>query len=299
MSRTYRHNKRNRFWGRAKRRPLKRITILPSLITLLNGVLGFAAIVLASTPTGETPGTSSHFALAGYFILFAMVADMLDGRLARMSQTTSSFGGQLDSLCDMISFGVAPAFIMLKLIQTRLLVSGWAHTQFIQRFLWLAALAYVICAAIRLARFNVENEEPANEHMAFIGLPSPAAAGLVLSFVLFHQELIPDWNQVLWILPVLAFCAGALMVSRIPYPHVLNHFLRGKKPFGHLIKTLVFLGLVWCGGLQTALLLISISFASSGVVRVVLVKLGRKQEILASDTAAETLPPQPSSQENL
>ncbi len=185
---------------RVRGQRLKYITILPSLITILNGVCGFTAIVLASK--GAAAGTSNfsyhklqlpYFAMAGYMILLAMIADMLDGRLARMSQSTSSFGGQLDSLCDIISFGVAPAFLMVKILEYKL--TGLAETNpsledFLQRFVWLAAVAYISCAAIRLARFNVENEQDESAHMSFIGLPTPAAAGVIVSMVIFHQEIL-------------------------------------------------------------------------------------------------------------
>ena len=163
---------KDRLLRRVRRQRLKYVTILPSLVTILNGVCGFTAIALAG---------KGEFAKAGYMILLAMIADMLDGRLARMSKSTSSFGGQLDSLCDVISFGVAPAFLMLKVLEYKL--AGFAEfnlttiESFLQRFIWLAAAAYISCAAIRLARFNVENEEDESAHMSFIGLPTPAAAG--------------------------------------------------------------------------------------------------------------------------
>ena len=134
-----------------RKQRLNYIAILPSLITLLNGICGFAAIVLAA---------NNRFALAGYVLLLAMIADMLDGRVARMSQSTSSFGGQLDSLCDIISFGVAPAFLMLKVLEYKLEL---VELNFLERFVWLAAAAYISCTAIRLARFNVENEEDESE----------------------------------------------------------------------------------------------------------------------------------------
>ena len=164
---------------RVRRQRLKHITVLPSLITILNGVCGFAAIVLAAKGMTTQIGQFSSLAMAGYMILLAMIADMLDGRLARMSQSTSSFGGQLDSLCDVVSFGVAPAFLMLKVLEFK--VAGVTDinptlASFLQRFIWLASAAYISCAAIRLARFNVENEEDESAHMSFIGLPTPAAA---------------------------------------------------------------------------------------------------------------------------
>ena len=141
-----------------RKQRLKYITILPSLVTILNGVCGFTAIILASKgielvdgrfsenyrPHLFAFGATSYFAMSGYLILLAMIADMLDGRLARISQNTSSFGGQLDSLCDIVSFGVAPAFLMLKVLEYKL--TGFTGLNltletFLHRFIWLTAAA--------------------------------------------------------------------------------------------------------------------------------------------------------------
>jgi CDP-diacylglycerol--serine O-phosphatidyltransferase len=273
---------------RVRRQRLKTITVLPSLVTILNGVCGFAAIVFASKGVAASVGHFSYhklalpyFAMSGYMILLAMIADVLDGRLARMSQSTSSFGGQLDSLCDIVSFGVAPAFLMLKVVEYKLAGLAEANSvfvSFVTRFVWLAAAAYISCAAIRLARFNVENEEDESAHMSFIGLPTPAAAGVIVSLVIFHQETLPELsarstqayaiceNAIIYALPLLLLAVSVLMVSRIRYPHILNQYLRGKKPFAHLIRALVFLGLIiWSR--QAALVLIFCGFAASGFFR--------------------------------
>ncbi|HUW20282.1 MAG TPA: CDP-alcohol phosphatidyltransferase family protein [Sedimentisphaerales bacterium] len=280
---------------RVRRQRLKYITILPSLITILNGVCGFAAIVLAGKGTaprlgqftGE-PGTPfvvfggrSCLAMAGYMVLLAMIADMLDGRVARMSQSTSSFGGQLDSLCDIVSFGVAPAFLMLKVLEYKLAGSTGLNpglASLLHRFIWLVAAAYISCTAIRLARFNVENEQDESAHMSFMGLPSPAAAGVIVSLVIFHQETLPELytkntqayeiceNAIMYILPFVVLGIAVLMVSRIRYPHILNQYIRGKKPFAHFIRALLFLGLIiWSR--QAALVLIFCGFAASGFAR--------------------------------
>ena len=258
---------KGRFLWRMRSQRVKYITILPSLITILNGVFGFTAIVFASRGAEGGTAGSSYFAMAGYMILLAMFADMLDGRLARMSQSTSSFGGQLDSLCDMVSFGVAPAFIMLKAIQVHQELTTPLSGSLFHRFIWLAALAYISCAAIRLARFNVENEENEAAHMSFAGLPSPGAAGTIVSLIIFHQEVMPTLNAAIFALPFLTLGVAVLMVSRIRYPHVLNLYLRGKQPFGYLMRVLLFLGIVLWLGMQTALLLIFLIFAGSGLAR--------------------------------
>ena len=251
---------------------LRYIAVLPSLITILNGICGFASIVFAG---------KGMFAMAGYMLLLAMIADMLDGRVARMSKSTSSFGGQLDSLCDMVSFAVAPAFLMLKVLDVKLADLSQlssASANFLERFIWLAAAAYISCAAIRLARFNVENEEDESTHMSFVGLPSPAAAGVIVSLVIFHQETLPiladknssaymvSDNILIYALPFAIMATALLMVSRIRYPHIVNQYIKGKKPFAHFIRILLALGLIiW--NRQAALVLVFCGFAVSGFAK--------------------------------
>jgi CDP-diacylglycerol--serine O-phosphatidyltransferase len=284
------------FLRRMRRQRLRYITILPSLVTIINGACGFAAISFTSQAVSSATGqfsyhrlTIPYFAMAGYMILLAMLADMLDGRLARMSQSTSSFGGQLDSLCDIVSFGVAPAFLMLKIAEQKLMGFTEAGVPVIvvsllERFFWLSAAAYMSCAAIRLARFNVENEEDESAHMSFVGLPSPAAAGVIASLVIFHQEAVPDFlahpgrdwtgglvtflldDLVIYMLPMIAIALAVLMVSRIRYAHVVNQYMRGKKPFAHLLRALLFFGLViWSR--QVAFVLIFCGFGASGLLK--------------------------------
>jgi CDP-diacylglycerol--serine O-phosphatidyltransferase len=270
LEKTDRARKRN-LLRRVRRQRLKYITILPSLITLLNGICGFAAIGFAS---------KGNFAMSGKMIFFAMIADMLDGRVARMSHTTSSFGGQLDSLCDIISFGVAPAFLMLKLLDHKLtaLVSPTpAFSDFLNRFIWLTAAIYMACAAIRLARFNVENEEDETAHMSFVGLPVPAAAGVLASLIVFYEVIPPtmardSWriiceSIILYSLPFIAVGVALLMISRIPYPHLINQYFKGRKPVTHLFWSVAIIGLIYLCGLQSALLITFCGFALSGFVR--------------------------------
>ncbi len=264
-----------------RRQRLNYITVLPSLITMLNGLCGFTAIVLTGLSSKYVLGGQfTTFAAAGYMVLIAMIADMLDGRVARMSQNTSSFGGQLDSLCDMISFGAAPAFIAMKIMEQNVLAAGLNPVleTYLQRFFWLAAAAYVSCTAIRLARFNVENEEDESAHMSFIGLPSPAAAGVLVSIVIFHEETLPEMlekgssfytalqNTIVFTLPFILLGTAILMVSRIRYTHILNRYFKGKKPFEYLLTSLLVLGLViWFR--QPALAIGFCTFGASGFVK--------------------------------
>lgn len=263
-----------RLLRRVRRQRLKYIAILPSLITILNGVCGFMAIIFTSKGTELIAkasdsqiyffkfGFTTYFALAGYMILVAMVADMLDGRVARKVKNTSSFGGQLDSLCDVVSFGVAPAFLMLTVLES----IGFGDGSFLHRSIWVAAATYMSCAAIRLARFNVENEEDESAHMSFVGLPTPAAAGVIVSLVILHEETLPTVNAILYALPFLALAISILMVSRIRYPHILNQYLRGKKPFAYLIRVLLLLFIVWWK-IQVALVVIFCGFAAGSFMR--------------------------------
>jgi CDP-diacylglycerol---serine O-phosphatidyltransferase len=268
MKKSHSRMGKDRLFPRMRRRRVNYITILPSLVTLLNGVCGFISIVLASRAAMKGPAATTYFVWAGYMVFLAMVFDMLDGRLARMSHATSSFGGQLDSLCDMVSFGIAPAFLMLQIVSAKLEPIIPFSGGLLHRFIWVAALAYISCAAIRLARFNVENEESESAHMTFIGLPSPAAAGAVVSLIAFQQEEMPDLEQyVIYALPFLTIVCALLMVSQVRYPHVLNVYLRGKKPFSTLIQVLFYGLLAVCGKWQVALALGFWAFAVTGMTK--------------------------------
>jgi CDP-diacylglycerol--serine O-phosphatidyltransferase len=254
--------------GVKKRRRLKYIAILPSLVTLMNGLCGFTAIIFASRgldimwrPNLLPKVNISFFALAGYMIFLGMVADVLDGHVARISKSTSGFGAQLDSLCDAISFGAAPAFLMLKLVEAYAPLFHFEnirYAMFLSRAVYLIAIIYVMCAIIRLARFNVETTQDDSAHLSFAGLPSPPAAGLIVSIVILQQDFLPkikEWPALashnfelaaILVLPVVTLMAGLLMVTRIPYPHVVNRLLRVKKRFStFLLIVFTLLFIIW------------------------------------------------------
>jgi len=232
---------------------LKHIAVLPALITLANGVCGFGAITFAARiPRGMMPldETAVNWLWSSaLLILLAMVFDALDGRVARMARSTSDFGAQLDSLCDTISFGVAPAFLLLKLCSDH---SRFAPDTVWIKALWIVAVLYVMCVVLRLARFNVETDHGPDSHMVFSGLPSPAAAGAIASVAILRNELYdPPMSQLLSIvgidpqlieqaielsLPLATVALSVLMVSRLPYPHVMNQMVRGKHSFAHVVK---------------------------------------------------------------
>jgi CDP-diacylglycerol--serine O-phosphatidyltransferase len=275
-----------------KKRRLKYIAILPSLVTLINGLCGFIAIIFASRgidtmwrPNLLPKINISFFALAGYLIFLGMIADVLDGHVARISKSTSSFGAQLDSLCDAISFGAAPAFLMLKLVEVHshnLYFENVRYAQLFGRLVYLAAIVYTMCAIIRLARFNVEtveNKEDESSYLSFAGLPSPPAAGMIVSLVIFQQDFLPKIMELpdksslhflqavtVWALPVITLIAGLLMVTRIPYPHVVNRILRGKKRFStFLLVVFTLLLVIW--NIQIAMVLGFFVFMLYGLIR--------------------------------
>lgn len=225
----------------------KVFAVVPTLLTLGNATCGFGAITFA-TKVGPGVTEGNDLLIAALLILAAMAFDMLDGHAARLTNKTSDFGAQLDSLCDCVSFGVAPAFIMLKFPQV--------HHIYHPRLLWVIAVLYVLCAVLRLARFNVETCEE-DTHDSFSGLPSPAAAGTVAAVVVgvpgLEQLTHPSSSAMAqtvggWLMsatalgmPLLTLALACLMVSRIRYPHVFNQLFRGRRNFSHLVQ-LIFAG---------------------------------------------------------
>jgi CDP-diacylglycerol---serine O-phosphatidyltransferase len=219
--------------------------ILPTMFTLGNLVCGFFAIVIASrVPTPDSPEgftqtlaiDPSHCMLSAWLIFLAMVFDALDGYVARLAKSSSEFGAELDSLCDMVSFGVAPAYLLVKMCPQ----FSFLHKE----AAWVIAASYAVCASLRLARFNTEaNDE--DDHMSFRGLPSPAAAASVAGFAIMFYTLRKEENPLAFapqifivlqrVLPFFALLAAMLMVSRIPYPHVVNQVFRGQRTLRHLV----------------------------------------------------------------
>ncbi len=167
-------------------RTIRTFAILPTMFTLGNLVCGFFAIVIASrvqtplVPEGNPAADPANCFYSAWLIILAMVFDALDGYVARLAKAASEFGAELDSLCDMVSFGIAPAFLLVKMCPQ----FSFFHKQAI----WVIAGSYAACAALRLARFNVETSDE-DDHMAFHGLPSPAAAASVAGFAIMFDAL--------------------------------------------------------------------------------------------------------------
>ncbi len=240
---------------RGRRAYVRSVYFLPSLATLGNAVCGFGAMYVAAFDTFNVGGDplakfllNDRFSAAAYLIFLAMIFDAIDGRLARFTRHTTDFGGQLDSLADVVSFGAAPAFIALQLFKAE----GPDVPVVVSRLIWAIGALYFSCAALRLARFNVSNEHGEQHHYSFLGLPSPGAGGAVGAFILMQQDLLLNGfgqlaNICVMILPAIVLATGLLMVSSVRYPHVVNRYLRGKRSVGRLLFVLglVLLLIVW------------------------------------------------------
>jgi CDP-diacylglycerol---serine O-phosphatidyltransferase len=233
--------------------------MIANLLTLGNAVCGFIAIALIAS--GGPPGDVLPLQIkwAAWLIFLGMVFDMLDGRVARSTGTTSELGAQLDTLADMVTFGAAPAIIVLQMHR---LPAPWpGHLP--DWILWCLCTAYFLGAVLRLARFTVENVPDESAHMCFKGIPSPGAAGMVASLTVFYFYLkeftqlelnkwLPAWKAPLQafadvipgVLPAVALLLGYTMVSnRLRYTHVVSRFLsrRGFDAFAYVTFGLVVL----------------------------------------------------------
>ncbi|GAA6140942.1 CDP-diacylglycerol--serine O-phosphatidyltransferase [Hydrogenophaga sp. 5NK40-0174] len=197
----------------------KGIYVLPNMITLAALFGGFFSVVMAM---------NGRFDLASLGIFAAMVLDSLDGRVARMTNTQSAFGEQMDSLSDMVSFGAAPALVAYE----------WALRD-IGRWGWFAAFVYCACAALRLARFNVNTSVVDKRY--FQGLPSPSAAALVSGFVWLMTEAEVPGAELSWVVFGLTLFAGLTMVTNVPFYSFKDISLKRSVPFAAIV--LVALGI--------------------------------------------------------
>lgn len=188
------------------------IYVLPNLLTTVNMFFGFYAIIHA---------IMGDYLMAAYAIVGAAVFDLLDGRVARMTRSTSEFGAEYDSLCDLVSFGVAPGILLFL----------WALQPF-GRIGWLASFFFVACGALRLARFNVQKTVLNKAY--FQGLPIPMAAGIVASAVLAFTELQVEASRS-WILLGITFLLGCVMVSTFPYRSFKDLDFKQRLPFKYLV----------------------------------------------------------------
>ena len=222
--------------------PRRGVHLIPGLFTTGNIFCGFVSIVLATTGAFET---------SALLILVAALLDALDGRVARLTGTTSAFGREFDSLADVISFGAAPA----------VLAWSWALSDF-DRLGWAASFLFVVCGALRLARFNIQTGTADRRY--FVGLPIPAAASTVAVCVFNHPQTPED--QIVKILSlVLVVTLALLMVSKGRYRTFKELDLRSRRPYVWILPVAIALALIATHP-QIVLLVAAFAYVLSGVI---------------------------------
>ncbi len=298
-----RYRRRLRRRRQQRRRRAKAVAVLPSLFTLGNLIAGFAAIHFAAKPAMAEfgPFKMSTLTVAGLLIFIGMFFDAVDGSIARLTRTTSDLGAQLDSLADIVTFGVAPAYMTLQLVSKYYLASADYYIisptsdDVFARVIWAIAAVYVACTALRLARFNVETGTAMFEdHLMFRGLPSPGAAGCVTSLILLHQQVVepatfPWAARVtgLGMAFIMLLCALA-MVSRLPYAHVINLYVRGHRKFSYVVRLAIIL--VFAGFLPTYAFAITFTaYALSAPTRALMRAWSRQRQPAAPPYAASSV----------
>jgi CDP-diacylglycerol--serine O-phosphatidyltransferase len=242
--------------------PKKGIHILPSLFTTGNVFCGFYSMVAV---------LNEKYYLAAWAIVIGMIFDGLDGRIARLTKTTSAFGEQYDSLADIISFGMAPAF----------LVYSWVLKPF-GRLGWMAAFLFLLCSALRLARFNVTKPEVRSPH--FIGHPSPAAAVVIASIVIAFEDLFATRMNP-FIMVMVVYILAFLMVSNIKYPAFKKFDFKKRVVFSRFLFVILFI-YVLATIPRVALFILGITYAVIGPISLLIAN--KKMEAESN----ETTPPQ-------
>ena len=244
---------------RIKNHRLRRgIFLIPSVFTSANLLCGYYAVVAALL------GTPEDFNHAAKAIGFAILFDSLDGRLARLLGANTDFGIQFDSLADVVSFGIAPAILAYAWgVRSVVGLGGEAFHQ-LGRFGWLCCLAFLICCAWRLARFNVKGMAPGGSKY-FVGMPTPAAAGVIAALVHgFHRfGPVQDWRwSVAWFL--LAAGLGALMTSTIRYYSFKDIPWTRKQPTFLIVILILLAGMIWVYS-EYVLVMLACGYAALGV----------------------------------
>ncbi len=260
-----------RFNDPARQRSMRRgMHILPSLFTAGNMALGYFAIFQAITATPDQPW---HLDNAAKAIGIAIVMDFMDGMIARLTQTASDFGRELDSLADVISFGVAPAVLAWVWGFRWLSLSGYAADDWRSRLVQIGAIAsflFLVAGASRLARFNItKNAVPSNpgnpNRKYFVGMPIPAGAGVVAAVVHFSGgwPLATWWLASIWV--ALLIACGFLMVSTWRYLSLKGLDWRRRVPFRTIILICALIGGIWFFS-KYVLFFIALTYMLSGVL---------------------------------
>jgi CDP-diacylglycerol---serine O-phosphatidyltransferase len=231
------------------------VSILPALFTIGNLLMGFRAIILT---------LREEYATAAMLIGVAIVLDLLDGRIARLTGTASEFGGELDSLADVISFGVAPAVLLYR----------WGFEATLPKQGWVVAFIFVTCGTLRLARFNVQRHVVDSRY--FVGLPIPAGAGQIAAVIFSSPVVIAD-RPVAWLVLGASFCLGLLMVSTIRYRSFKSFDLRSRRSYVYVLLLAGAMALV-ISHPKHVLLVVATFYTVSGLVMQAIGLLRRRGE---------------------
>lgn len=235
---------------RLRQRMGMHIYVLPNLMTTANMFFGFYAIIQA---------IKGEYLFSAYMIVAAAVFDLLDGRVARLTRSTSQFGAEYDSLCDLVSFGVAPGLLLYL----------WALQPF-GRIGWLVSFLFAACGALRLARFNVQAH--VIEKAYFQGLPIPMAAGIVASAVLAFTDLGIEASHSIWLL-MMTILLAFVMVSTFRYRSFKDIDLKRRLPFTYLVAGVGVIAVIAIRP-EVTLFILFMSYAILGAVFGIL-RLGR------------------------
>ena len=241
---------RRRRWTELRERRRQTIFLLPGLLTTGNLLCGFSAILLTF---------NGRYEWAAVVLFAGMVLDILDGKVARLTRTTTQFGVEFDSLADVVSFGVAPAILMYSWALAQL----WEISAGAGRIGAGAAFLYVLCAALRLARFNVLTGT--TDRRYFIGLPSPGGAGAVAAMVLFFGAAEFTRAEI-FVLACATYLLALLMISNIRYYSFKELDFAKRHPFGVLLVAALAVLIVFAYP-QTFVFLAFSAYALSGPAR--------------------------------
>jgi CDP-diacylglycerol--serine O-phosphatidyltransferase len=248
--------KRQRRRIRDRVRVKKSLSIVPSLFTIGNIFCGYFAIIAT---------LRSNYDYAAIAIGIGYVLDGLDGRIARLTNTASEFGVQLDSLADVLTFGIAPAFLAFTWgLGTSEGMMGTA--KHVHQLGWIATFLFVVCGALRLARFNIQTKKPPDSisKRYFVGLPIPAAAGLIAAVVhYFKSPILMIGSSLLWCLLVLML--AFLMISTVRYPSFKELDVKKARPSLALFAVAMVITLIIFYS-EYVLLLAATMFVSSGLI---------------------------------
>ena len=265
------------------RQPRRGIYILPTLFTIGTIFCGFYAVI--NTMKGE-------FDLAAIALGFAVVCDGLDGRIARLTNSCSEFGVQMDSLADVITFGLAPAVLAYLWGAKSIVATVPPYAKHVQQIGWIVCFAFVICGAMRLARFNIQTSKPQpptpSSKKSFVGMPIPAGAGLIAAVVHFTPEPITQWPiGALW--NILVGFLAFLMISTIRYPSFKHIDMRSRKSYVSFYLLALMVALIYLYS-QVVLLILATVYATSGFLMKIYQMVKHKNEGILP---AEQLFPRP------